>query len=682
MMDIQSFSAPFSGEHSVSQLDLASPNLALTSPVVISYHDLYVFLSRNMTPGQIKSYKTYLIYWIENIKKTLLSPVGNELNVEFDRYFSAFRNALERKKYKPKTVANAATLISKLRAEYLSWLENLNLPQSFPEALRLAITRAGYTLRGFKRAYLDQFGITCNTLRHWLDGTKNPDYPRSRKRGRLILQRMEILCGLAPDTLCSRVFTREPVLLLLPPLARNKFRDFHSFIVNNPEFNYSLRPLPEHLQQSFDQLVKWKSASRHYVGGTWLPVSVKERWSKQASIDINLAEIESFFGFLLIPTQLAVAPSVNASSLLLGITAEERLIRYSTMRTGMGMKLKDLRFTMLVDHLLLEKYALFRQARNAHEFITDNMVANIIHKAGFVLKDNPNAFIRAHPEFRKELTPTIAEKQWNSWCDKKHTELRNLINTLNKTVSKVRTRMPSAPVEHVLDNEDPVAVITRLGYQLLNTLPPPSCVVSRALQYRNGMIILLMLFEPLRARHWPRLEIGKQIVRDQNTGRWKFDIKAEEFKNHLYGHAKDRLRVLPQILSDIVEEYVSTYRRHLYCPEDAVSGQLTNIFLLKSRTGDSIHRNVEPWLTADGFYNLFSNIFERYLGNSVGPHVMRHIVTTAWLLENKGDYVTGAAMLNDSAFTVQTKYSHLTHGRVLNSRDQDLEEKLNALATR
>jgi site-specific recombinase XerD len=60
-------------------------------------------------------------------------------------------------------------------------------------------------------------------------------------------------------------------------------------------------------------------------------------------------------------------------------------------------------------------------------------------------------------------------------------------------------------------------------------------------------------------------------------------------------------------------------------------------------------------------------ITSQYLPNSPGfrAHSMRHLVTTAWLIEHPRDYVRAAHMLFDSLQTVLRVYGHLETGETL-----------------
>ena len=56
----------------------------------------------------------------------------------------------------------------------------------------------------------------------------------------------------------------------------------------------------------------------------------------------------------------------------------------------------------------------------------------------------------------------------------------------------------------------------------------PSSNFSRALQYRDGLIIALLAADPLRLNNITTLELGRTLIKDGTT--WSFNIPAEATK--------------------------------------------------------------------------------------------------------------------------------------------------------
>lgn len=522
---------------------------------------------------------------------------------------------------------------------------------------------AGMTYKGLLRAYKAEYGQNIPQLSKWLSGRSSPNYSRTRERGRQTLMRLEHLLKLNPGVLTERAFANAPQVLLRPTVQVNRFRAHHSVLVNDDQFHYMLRPLPQHLQDSFDDLAKWRRKDRiHVAGKGYIGIEEKDRWNSDKTVLLYLLDFQAFFGFLCLPKTVKVPDELPQE---LGATEAERRERYVAMTTGLGMRAEDLRFTQLVDHELLDRYVNFRKARNLHQGTTKAVAAQIV-RHNSLLSDKTIAYLRRHPKLGAGLE--LPEGGWDAWCDLRYREMRDFINALNKTVLKQRTREPDEPVRHVFAQKDPAKVLIDLGRHLLATLPPPSCPVSLALQYRNATLLLLMTYEPLRASHWKDMRLGHEIYRDEGSDGWVLDIKASQHKNWIWGYAKDRFRVLPPELSEITDTYVHTHRPQLY------KANATDLFLLKSKSGRSFIQNPGPQLTEQGFYNLIADLLQKYLGVPVGPHVVRHILVTDFLIKHPNDFESAGALINDSPETVKANYSHVSQKHLLATRDEEFSK--------
>mgnify|MGYP003372776081 CR=1 FL=1 len=618
--------------------------------------------------GNSKMPLSRLDQWLTRFKLNIDSPVGNEFSVEFDRYLSAFQNSQEKEGTHAKTVANTVSTLRGLRKVFMAWLGGTDLPANFSEALRMAVARKGYTLRELKRQYKASYGVEWDNYTKWFSGQTSPGYKRARPRTTIVLHRLEDLLDLPRETLTSRAFSCDAVPMLTPVKVAIPFRDHHSALVNNKALNYSLRELPAEVQADFDRLTAWKKMDRIMVKGKgFVSIEPRHRWNKESTVKAFLNDMKSFFGYLLLPKEIDEASIPEELSETFGKTQAERRERFKAMMTGQGMALEDLRLVHLLDYELMDAYARFRQARNLNENVTQTLAGFVIRVLSLVNRDT--SFLRHHPDFAARLPVPIPASDWPAWCDEHHEAMAALSRVLKKSAAPVRTRNPDEPVLHVFAQQDPLKVINDIGFRMLNTLPPPSGPVSRAIQYRNGMILLLLAFEPLRASHWPTMTIGEDLVRDSERNRWVIQVPLLKYKNAMHGYAKERQRVLPEQLSRVVDVYMDEHRQHLQRPG-------SNVFLLKSATGDSRYKNPEPNLTEQGFYNLIAGVMQTYLGIPVGPHVIRHIVATDYLRKNPGDFATAAAILNDSEETVRRNYSHVTQQNLLDRRDATFEENL------
>ena len=101
----------------------------------------------------------------------------------------------------------------------------------------------------------------------------------------------------------------------------------------------------------------------------------------------------------------------------------------------------------------------------------------------------------------------------------------------------------------------PIKELFHLGLQLMdqaeNAAKAPT--VSRALLYRDGLIIALLSADPIRLANDTALEIGRTLIKDGTT--WSFDIPPEETKA-----GRQHLAILPDWSAPRIDRYVQHYR--------------------------------------------------------------------------------------------------------------------------
>ena len=77
--------------------------------------------------------------------------------------------------------------------------------------------------------------------------------------------------------------------------------------------------------------------------------------------------------------------------------------------------------------------------------------------------------------------------------------------------------------------------------------------VSRALLYRDGLILALFAADPLRLTNVTALEIGRTLIKEGTT--WSVDLQADEMKNR-----EPHLAVLPNWAAPCIDRYIHHYR--------------------------------------------------------------------------------------------------------------------------
>ena len=153
--------------------------------------------------------------------------------------------------------------------------------------------------------------------------------------------------------------------------------------------------------------------------------------------------------------------------------------------------------------------------------------------------------------------------------------------------------------------------LLELGQQLMDeNMPTPGAPIAMdaAVRYRDGLMIALLAFIPLRRKNLAALEIGRHLVRDND--RWFVVIPRDETKS---GAAIEF--PVPDILDPYVNLYVRFVRRRM----------------LRKRTCSAL------WLNTNGdalAYAAIGGIISRHsesgLGFRVTPHDARDAAATTW----------------------------------------------------
>ncbi len=132
--------------------------------------------------------------------------------------------------------------------------------------------------------------------------------------------------------------------------------------------------------------------------------------------------------------------------------------------------------------------------------------------------------------------------------------------------------------------------------------------LARAIGVRNGLMIAVLAFDPIRLKNFAALEIGRTFKFVH--GRWWITLTARDTKSH----RPDERRV-PKSLNGVIDLYLNQSRPVLF------GSRPPNDFLwISSRTGQS--------MTKKNLGTLISKITLETLGVDVSPHLFRTAAAT------------------------------------------------------
>lgn len=192
------------------------------------------------------------------------------------------------------------------------------------------------------------------------------------------------------------------------------------------------------------------------------------------------------------------------------------------------------------------------------------------------------------------------------------------------------------PVEKRRRLEHP-AVLQRLGFELMDAAGTGIAPTRRdAVKFRDGLIIALLTFRPMRLRNLAHIQIDRHLR--QSGGRWFLDYPGSETKNH-----KALLAVWPDILVPHLERYLAVYRPLLLdCRAE------TDELWISQRPGA---------MTAGGIYDAIVSRTRKAFGKGVNPHLFRDAAVTAIAIDDPKNIALSAHVLNNGFEITQQHYN-------------------------
>jgi integrase len=185
----------------------------------------------------------------------------------------------------------------------------------------------------------------------------------------------------------------------------------------------------------------------------------------------------------------------------------------------------------------------------------------------------------------------------------------------------------------------------RLGRQLMDQADKAETATafSRALLYRDGLIIALLAPDPLRLANITGLEIGRTLVKDGAT--WSFNIPAEETKA-----GRLHLAILPDWSVPCIDRYIEHYRP-LFRNADA-----TNRLWLS--------RNGRP-LDDDSLYHLVCKRTYETFGKKINPHLFRACLATSTAIHHGAQIGLAMTVLDHKSEEVMER--HYIHAQMIDA---------------
>jgi len=171
--------------------------------------------------------------------------------------------------------------------------------------------------------------------------------------------------------------------------------------------------------------------------------------------------------------------------------------------------------------------------------------------------------------------------------------------------------------------------------------------LSRAIRVRNGLMIAVLAFDPIRLRNFAALEIGRTFIEER--GGWWITLPAQETKSQRLDE-----RRIPSLLNSAIDLYLKQSRPIL------IGSRPPNDFLwISSRTGGP--------LTKKNLGTLISKITFEALGVDVSPHLFRTAAaTTAALYGTSMPHLASGVLGHTDPRVTEEHYNRATSANAAN----------------
>jgi integrase/recombinase XerD len=203
---------------------------------------------------------------------------------------------------------------------------------------------------------------------------------------------------------------------------------------------------------------------------------------------------------------------------------------------------------------------------------------------------------------------------------------------------------PKPEKHHLVTSETLYALgIKLMDGAITNANAAKNMSIAHALDYRDGLIIVLLALIPLRRRTVAALRIGKHLVRSGDL--WALDIPANDIKTK---------RPLDYPISPELSGSIDLYINQFRC---RISGAGAHDYLWTSSRGG------RP-MNDGGIYNTIRGRTREALGFPVNLHQFCRAAATLWSSRDPANVRGSKDMLGHTTFNTTEKYYIMAQSRV------------------
>lgn len=615
----------------------------LLDPGMITYTQLVQRVEREtlaVSGGQqqLANFLTTLNGFLALNGKTHASPVGPELGRHFDdacrRYCESLglseRTIRDRRSHLNRWRKTADALRSEESTQRVSCAKQAS---DFHELLRIALAQAGIPAKTLAR----DVGMSHATLGRWLRGA----VPNTRARSAVV--RIERSCGLKRGQLSDALaMLDKPRVSARTVSAPIRYRQEHA-VRTGTAYLFKEREFSPALLAEMEKLYAFKTAKRPVLARAGRGVWSVQPSSQRADLPV-----------------LPFAPALVCVAYQIFTGVLSGYLGYITLdqaKGGLGRHKTEVQtLAWLAVPEAIEGYMQFLAQRSGslvhggHARFARQVINLVQPSVGFLAQQ---------PDFGARLPEDVRSTEWETMCSEAKATATAWVKA-----AKDKSRDPSAPLSGLLALDDPLDPVIKAVRELDRlAMSAPEGSKAEAVHKRDALLLSMLIVNPLRIRNYKLLN-----VHNSRSGyiylagtQYRISIPKSGFKNRASSAVQDYDVGAPAFLTARIEAYLEIHRPIL------VKGQPDAGMLFPSMVTGGVYL---------GLGRHVHKVTKRLIPGcpGIGPQAFRHLVATAWLKKNPGDFLTVAELLNDRLATVMENYAHLRKDDSLARHAAQLEE--------
>lgn len=582
--------------------------------------------------------------------------VGNELGAEFDRELMRWCDHMRDKGMAARTVEDRCGFLENWREIATRLAKTDTLPEEFSGALKESMERRGCSARVLSRLT----GIGSQAIAEWISCKRRPARDVASQ-----IEKLENALLLPTGTLAKRLgFVIERYRVTK---AARKQKDALTAYGKRLRSQYQSGVRLNYLRAPHDNVrIEWAGLMAHKVNEFRERASKRDTWrvkpdtksgskgnwasryagGRVAAADAAWGYISRYLSWLCLSPEHGgaglTADRVSTLAWVLRDDLIQRGLQWMRMRSGGKLHLGQVQ---------LLNYACMLLRPKTGWLWLNPQIAN-----AFGPGDLPSCL---GSEYRSNET---FNENWRNECARIWGLYKSQADMVRGSRNLEKGREPTEPIQDILAAKAPLSIVMQMLATLMRNPPPATCFKSKAVWYRDVLLISFLSANPLRAQHFStmtyRPDGSGNLYKDGAD--WCYRAASEEFKN-----APGAYEVtLPGYVGRAIEDYLEFGRKHLYCASEseyvfmpARCGPQT----VYDETGTELPTRPTMWTTES--IGIRVRLITRGLRNGrpgFGPHAFRHIVATDYLKRHPGAFKLVAHLLNDSLETVIKEYGHVS----------------------